>query len=272
MKKIRLIFPSQFLFKRALKIEKRLRFIISTVVISSLMLLSTFYFFDKAWFFLPVLAFFSYFFTYFSVLEDIKKTEWLFLFIMPVFLTVSFYLFYFLFPIRWLTRIPFIIFYTIAIYANLLASNIFNVKMERSLQLYRAAFSVNFLFQTIIIFLFFNSVFSFRFHFFINALLISFFVFFLSLQLFWTVKMELNISKELYSYATLVAIVIGQITVMFSFIDLRSTIIALFLTATYYSLGGVIYSYLDQRLFKETIREYLTVWIFVLIITILSLR
>jgi len=66
---------------------------------------------------------------------------------MPIVLSIAFYMFYFLFPVRWITRIPFIALYAIAIYATLLCSNIFSIGVEKSLQLYRAAFSINFLFQ-----------------------------------------------------------------------------------------------------------------------------
>ncbi len=133
--------------KKFLKIEKRVRLVTASLVLSALMLLTTFFFFDKALIFIPLLIIASYFFTFFAIIEGIEKIEWFTLFVIPVILTLSFYLFYFLFPVRWLTRIPFIILYGISIYANLLASNIFNVKMEKSLQLYRAAFSVNFFFS-----------------------------------------------------------------------------------------------------------------------------
>lgn len=258
--------------KRALKIEKRIRFVTSTFALSCLMLLTTFFFFDKALIFLPILILASYFFTFFAVLEGIEEMEWFSLFIVPVILTFSFYLFYFLFPVRWLTRIPFIIFYGISIYANLLASNIFNVKMEKSLQLYRAAFSVNFFFHTIIIFLLFNNLLSFHLGFILNGLVTGAIVFLLSLQLYWSVKMPPQLDKEIFSYALLTAIVLIQLTVIFSFVAVRGTILALFLAASYYSLGGLIYSFLDQRLFKETVREYLFVWGFVFVIILLALK
>lgn len=258
--------------KKFLKIEKRVRLVTASLVLSALMLLTTFFFFDKALIFIPLLIIACYFFTFFAIIEGIEKIEWFTLFLVPVILTLSFYLFYFLFPIRWLTRIPFIIIYSISIYANLLASNIFNVKMEKSLQLYRAAFSVNFFFQTIIIFLLFNNLWSFHFDFVINGVITGLIVFLLSLQLYWSVKMPLVLDKEIVSYALLSALVLAQLTVIFSFVAIRGTILALFLAASYYSLGGLIYSYLDQRLFKETIREYLFVWFFVFFIVLLSIR
>ena len=146
--------------KRALKISKRFRFVISAMIMSVIMLISTTFYFDKALFFIPILITFSYFLTYFSLLEGIEKLEWFTLFFMEVFVSVAFYLVFFLLPSRWVTRLPFVTFYAISLYAMLLCSNIFNVGVEKSLQLYRAAFSVNFFYQSIILFLTLNAVFS----------------------------------------------------------------------------------------------------------------
>ncbi|MCX7956223.1 MAG: hypothetical protein N2593_03940 [Patescibacteria group bacterium] len=257
--------------KRAIKIEKRLRLVISSFFLSLLIFFSTFFYFDKAPIFIPLLLITTYFFTYFSLIEKIEKIGWLNLFLMPIMLTISFYVFYFLFPGRWLTRLPFIIIYSISIYAVLLCSNIFSVGIEKSLQLYRAAFSINFFYQTLISFLFFNIVFSLKEYFYINMILSGVITFFLSFQLFWTVKLDKNLDKKNLLFAFLISLIIAQLSALLSFIPLRSTSIALFLTATFYSLSGIIYNYLDKKLFKETIREYVFVWIFVLIITFFSI-
>ena len=95
--------------------------------------------------------------------------------------------------------------------------------------------------------------------------------FLLSLHLFWTIKLDKRLNREIVNYALFVAILLAELALFVSFIPLRSTIAALFLTASYYSLGGVVYSFIDQKLFRETIREYAFVWIFVLAITILSI-
>src|SRR3990170_2589378 len=140
--------------KKALRIEKRFRFVISAIILSLLMLVST------------------------------------------IFLTLSFYLFYFLFPVRWLTRLPFIVLYGISIYAVLLCSNIFNVGVEKSIQLYRAAFSINFFYQAVVFFLFNNALFSFKLHFIFNSLLVFLTAFLLGFQFIWTVKLDLRVEKK----------------------------------------------------------------------------
>lgn len=261
----------QFFEKKANKIDKRLRLVISVLILGSLMLVSTFFNFDKAFFFLPVFMVVTYFLSYFSLLEGIKKIGWFGLFLMPELITLFFYLFYFLFPGRWLTRLPFIFIYEVSIYAVLLCANIFNVGVEKNLQLYRAAFSINFFYQALVSFLFYNVLFSLKYNFFVNMVGAGISAFLLSLQLFWSIRLNRYLDKEIFIYSLFTALLMLETSLVVSFIPLRTAVYALFLTATYYSTTGVIHHHIDEKLFKETIREYVSVWVFVIIITLLSL-
>jgi len=271
MLKIKSLLQIDKLVKWCLKIEKRFRFVISTLILSLTILISTFFLFDKAWLFIPILAVIAYLLTYFSIIEEIEKSELLTLFIVPIFFTISYYLFYFLFPIRWLTRVPFVVIYSFSIYAILLTSNILNVGVEKSLQLYRAAFSVNYFYQSVIVFLFSNILFSFRGSYFTNAIVMGIAVFPLSLQLYWSVKLNLNIERELLLYSLLTAIIISQLAVIVSFVPFKPSISGLIITSSYYSLAGLINAHLDDRLFEQTIKEYSFVLAFVILIAILTL-
>jgi hypothetical protein len=257
--------------KRAIKIDKRLRLVISVLILGLFMLFSTFFNFDKVIFFLPAFIGVTYFLSYFSLLEGIKKIGWFGLFLMPELVTVFFYLFYFLFPGRWLTRLPFIFIYEISIYAVLLCSNIFNVGVEKNLQLYRAAFSINYIFQAIVLFLFYNVLFSFKYNFIVNIFGVGVSVFLLSLQLFWTIRLNKHLEKEVIDYSLIVTLLMMEVCLLMSFIPTKIPVYSLFLTATYYSIVGMIHHYVDEKLFRETIREYVSVWAFVLLITLLSL-
>ncbi|MEK7633444.1 MAG: hypothetical protein AAB437_01220 [Patescibacteria group bacterium] len=257
--------------KKASKIDKRLRLVISVLILGLVMLVSTFFNFENAIFFLPVFIITTYLLSYFSFLEGIKKIGWFGLFLMPELITLFFYLFYFLFPGRWLTRLPFIFVYEISIYAVLLCANIFNVGVEKNLQLYRAAFSINFFYQALILFMFYNVLFSFKYNFLVNMIGAGIGSLLLSLQLFWTIKLNEHIEKDVLVYSLFITMLIAEIALFVSFVPLRIPIYALFLTAVYYSLTGMIYHHIDQKLFKETVREYTGVFIFVLVITLLSL-
>jgi len=275
MKKFLKIIPKFIrlpLFNRlAGKIQKRIRFVLSSVTLTILLLVSTFFSFDLVWIFFPVFILLSYFFTYFSLLEDIEKVEWITLFIMPVIFTVVCYSFYFLFPVRWLTRVPYLFIYSVSMYALFLTSNIFNVGVEKSLRLYKAAFSVNYLFQTFLIFLASNIIFSLREYFIVNAIGVGIVSFALAAQLFWTIKLDLALSTEVRNHAMFVGLLMGETALVLSFMPLQGSVLALILASTYYSVGGLTSAHLDNRLFRSTIREYLVVLIFVWIVAGLTL-
>ena len=73
--------PPRFVYK----VEKRFRFVISVSILSSFMLVSTFFFFDWSWVFVPLFILASYILVFYSILEGVEKAEWLTLFVMPVF-------------------------------------------------------------------------------------------------------------------------------------------------------------------------------------------
>ncbi len=258
--------------KKIIKIEKRTRLVFSVLILSLLMLFSTFFYFDKVLFFLPLLIFFSFILSYLAILEKVKKINLFGLFFIPIVLTSFFYLSYFLLPSRWLTRLPFIIFYAISYYGVLLSSNIFNIGVEKSLQLYRAAFSVNYFYINLISFLGYSILFSFKQIFFINGLGVGIISYFLSLQLYWSIKLKKNLEFQEIKNAFLTSLIMLELGVLVSFVPLKNLVAALFLTASFYTISGLIYHFLDEKLFKETIREYIFVFLFVLIVVLLSLN
>lgn len=257
--------------KFAGKIQKRIRFVISSLVLTSILLISTFFTFEKVWLFLPIFILLSYFFTYFSLLEDIEKVEWITLFIVPVIFTVVCYSFYFLFPVRWLTRVPYLFIYSVSMYAIFLTSNIFNVGVERNLRLYKAAFAVNYFFQTFLIFLFSSIIFSLREYFIVNAIGVGIVSFALATQLFWTIKLDLELSLEVKNHALFVGLLMAETALLLSFLPLKGSVLSLILASTYYSIGGLTSAHLDNRLFRSTIREFVAVLIFVWIVAGMTL-
>lgn len=257
--------------KKAVRIDKRVRFVVSALLLGALMIFSTFFYFDKWYVFIPLLVLLTYVVTYFSLAEGIERMGWFGLFVMPIAVSVSFYLVYFLFPGRWLTRIPFIIFYEISIYAMIVCSNIFNVGVEKNLGLYRAAFSINFLYQAIVSFLTFNLVFALKSNFFINSIITGAVGIILGINLFWTIRLKRHLEHEVRNYALFVGLVMLELALLASFLPLATPVYALMLTGGYYSLAGLVYNHMDEKLFKETIREYIIVFGFVMLITYLSL-
>jgi len=252
-------------------IEKRIRFVISTLGLALLLFVSTFFFFDKASFFIPLLMVVSYGASFFSLYEGIEKIEWYMLFLMPVLLSVAMYLFYFLFPVRWLTRIPFIFIYAITMYAIFLSSNIFNVGVEKNLQLYRAGFSVNYFIQTMIFFLFGNVLASFHWGFLANALVFGLLSGAMSIQLYWSIRLDVRLRREVLNHALLTALFVAEVSLFLSFLPIQESIFALVVAVSYYCLAGLTHLHLDERLFKHSITEYTTIFIVILVILFLSI-
>ena len=253
------------------RISKRRRFLLSSLILTLLMTVATFSSFDQAAIYLVLIVVATYIFTFTAILEGISDYEWLLLFIAPIYFTVVFYLFYFFLPQRWLTRLPFIIIYGVSIYAILLSQNIFNVGVTKSLQLFRAASSVNFLYLTVSAFLAYSLIISFRLDFWINFTLVMLSSIPLTLQFLWSVNPSEVLEKELVKYGLTIAFILGQAAAILSFIPIETAILALFLTACFYSLCGLLQAYLQDRLFIERIREYLLVMGFVLLIVILAM-
>lgn len=254
-------------------IAKRLRIVIATLAMTVLFGVSSFFTFTESWYiFIPIIILISYVTTYFAVFEGINRVEWYMLFIMPILLAVSLYLFYSLLPVRWLTRIPFLILFSLGYYAVLLTMNIFNVGVEKSIQLYRAAFSINYLTQTFIVFLFVLVTLSFRLNFLLTGFIIAILSLIISVQLFWSVKLEKHFDKTLLVFSSVLALLLFEVALLVSFMPLRINVVALILTALYYSISGIAYNYLADRLFNNVLREYAFVIVFVLFIAVLTLQ
>lgn len=250
---------------------KRKRFLLATGASTLVFLLTTFFTLDESPYFLGILLAVAYFATFFSVLEGITRHEWLMLFIAPVYFTVLAYLFYFFLPQRWLTRLPFVVVYAICMYAILLSQNIFNVGVTKSLQLFRAASSVNFLFLTLSSYLAYSVIFSFRLDFALNFLLVFIATIPLSLQFLWAVSPQDTLARSTRRYAIIISLIGAEAAMMLSFLPLNPALFALFLTACFYSLCGLFQAHLQDRLFAERVREYAFVLVFVSVILLLAM-
>lgn len=262
------------MFKKNLlsRFEKRQRLIFVTVVLSLLFTAATFFSFEWAIVVVPAIIFAVYLFTYIGLLEGITRHEKLLLFIHPIYFSVAFYLFYFFVPQRWLTRLPFITTYAISIYAIMLSQNIFNVGVNKGLQLFRAAFSVNYLFTTVSSFLAYSLIISLRLHGVFNILCVFLASFPLVLQMIWSVSPTEKLEKETVKYAALISLILGEAGLVLSFMPMNQSIFALTLTSLLYGFTGLFSTHIQGALYHHKIREYIVVFGFILIVLILTLQ
>lgn len=214
----------------------------------------------------------SFFLTLIVLRENLGGIEFLTLTILPTFFTVAVAFFYFLLPVRWLTRVPTVMLYALGMYAVLLTENIYNVAAERSIQLLRAAHSVGFLITLITFFLLFDTVLSFHLIFWLNSLLIIVISFPLTLQSLWSMLLIPKLNREVVLGALVSSLILGQSAYFLSFWPINTTIFALFLTTLFYSCVGLLQQRLIERLFPKTLREFLGVAIITFLLVLLTSR
>ncbi len=218
------------------------------------------------------LAALTYGLSAFALRHDLSGWEYLTLLTLPTYYTAAVFLFYFLLPERWITRLPIAGLYALGMYAILLTENIYNVAAERTIQLLRAAQSVGFLISLITVFFLTNTLFSLHLAIFAN-LGISFIVVLpLVLQGLWSMELILPIEKKVVVTSVVISLILSQTVGILSFWPIRSTIAALFVTTIFYTLVGMSQQQLLDRLFAKTVREYLSVLFIVLLIVLYITR
>ena len=242
------------------KIDKRQRLLMAVAIVVGFNLIVVLFPLSIAVYLLPLEILIVYLSTYIALLEDIEHIEWFVLFILPIYLAVSLVLFYYLLPVRWLTRIPFLAVLGVGMYASMLSVNIFNVGVEKSLPLYRAAYSVSNFLSLLIFFLFFTVLFSFRLHFLLNgfiSLLLSWPLLFHNL---WAANPKAVLEERVYKFATIIAILLAVAVLALNFMPIRTNIFALYAVAIVYLLSGLTQEIMTNTVFKERVKEYLIVF------------
>ena len=241
-----------------LAISKRQKFIV-TVLVSSLMLFFAESIFGKSGILLAFLLSISTSLLFlWSEYDDLKGNFSLQVFILLFFYSLSFALFYFLVPARFLTRITMTSLYGIGLYSLLLAQNIFVVSSIRTIALLSSARTVAFSMTILTYFFLSNVVFSLHFNIFITLLIFFVFSFPLILESLWTYTLE---SKLLaYSYWEFpLAICLVETALVLWFWPVMPTIAALFMTGLFYMMIGISQVWFEKRLFKSVMWEY--VWV-----------
>ncbi len=200
-----------------------------------------------------------------SLIEGLGKDATLLTLILPVFFTIGVGLFWFLLPSTILARLPIVIFYGLGIYALSLTMNVFTVSAVRTIALLRAARGVGFVFTLITLFLVYNAILSLKMPFWGSASLVSALSFPLLFQGYWIIPLEKKITSEVVILSAISSLVVGEIALSLFFWPTTLVVGSIFLTVAVYVLLGLGQAKLEQRLFSQTIKEYLLVGILVFI-------
>jgi hypothetical protein len=202
--------------------------------------------------------------------KDIRGIEWFTILSLPTLFTTAVALFYFLLPVRWLTRLPVALLYGIGMYALLLTENIYTVAADRTIALLRAAHSVGFLLTLITYFLLVQTVLAFR----LDAVEQTFFIgvisFFLVLQSVWSMELTEMLSRRVWRMSVAITMFLAQLVWIFSFLPTKTTLLALLFTTFFYSTVGMAQQYLVEKLYKKTVIEFFAVAAIVFVITLIA--
>lgn len=207
-----------------------------------------------------------------SLREGLNRDLTLSTLILPFFFTVGVGLFWFLLPTSVYARIPIVILYGIGIYALCLTMNIYTVAAIRTIALLRAARGVGFVLTLLTFFLVFDAILSLK----APIWAMSSAVFLVSLPLYfqalWTIPLSKTLGRNILKMSLAFSLVMGEVAISLFFWPVTVVVGSLFLTVAAYMLLGLGQAQLEGKLFKQTVREYLTVGILVFFGMLLATR
>lgn len=202
-----------------------------------------------------------------SLKSDLKENTFLQIFILPFFFSLSFGLFYFLVPGRYLTRIFTTSLYAVGLYSLFLSENIFTVSSIRTIALLASARTVSFVITLICYFFLSNVLFSLHIQFIPFLILLFLFSFPLSVYSIWTYALEKKLSQNIY-WSWVLTFLLLEVGSVLWFWPSTPTVLAIFLTGVFYTTVGLSQVWFEKRLFKSVMWEY--IWVSgVVLITLL---
>src|SRR3990167_6244623 len=255
--------------KSLLRISKRQKFIVSVFILSSLLFLLQHLFGKSGVYIAFLLSFLTLILLFWSTFRDLIETRSFQVFILPFFFSLSFGLFYFLVPARFLTRLVMTSLYAVGLYSLLLSVNIFIVSSIRTIALLSSARTVSFTTALLSYFFLANVVFSLHLeNVFLTLILVFGYTFPLILHSIWTHTLENKFMSGFFLWTLLLSVCLVEGALALWFWPSGPTIIALFLTGLFYIFIGLSQNWIDKRLFKGVLWEYLWVAVIVVIVFI----
>ncbi|MCL6096106.1 MAG: hypothetical protein M1444_00270 [Patescibacteria group bacterium] len=248
-------------------LNKRQRLIVSVIFLSVGLFIAEYFLGKSALYTILALSILTDVFLFFSLREDLKDNFWPQIFILPFFYSLSFGLFYFLVPVRLLTRIIMTSLYALGLYSLFLSENIFTVSAIRTIALLSSARTVVFTLTLLSFFFLANVIFTFHINVVITLLLIFGFSFPLVLNSIWIYSLERKLSANVLWIFSL-SLCLFEVAILLWFWPSSPTVIALFLTGIFYSIVGLSQAWFEKRLFKSVIVEYAWVALIVFIVLV----
>lgn len=251
-------------------LTKRQKIIIASALLTIGLLSTQIVDFNLRFKFLTGLGIAAYILSIWALWEGINLTKAIILLILPTFYTLAVASFYFLLPVRWLTRAPVALVFGLTIYLLLLAQNVFNVAAIRTIPLYRAASTASFLFTILSAFFIYNVVYAFNLLFIFNGLAVLGFSFPLIVQNLWSLEMKDRVDTSILIQSFILSLVLGELALTFSFWPMSNVIWSLSLSSALYVLLGLTTQMLRGKTTNRVVWEYIIIGGVVFIISFLA--
>lgn len=210
----------------------------------------------------------TYLISAFALIDDLKGVEWITILILPTFYTAAVALFYFLLPEGFLSRLIILSLFGLGLYAVYLTQNIYSVAAVRTIQLVRAAHAVGFLILLLTLVFLYNTVFSMRWQAWYNGISVFLLSVPLVLQSLWSVELNERLTRGVVWPSLGIGLILGQAAIVLSFLPVTVWVASLFLASIVYVFVGIMQHAMQERLFSQTVYEYLGVGLFVLVATL----
>ncbi len=208
----------------------------------------------------------------FALWGELSGIKYFLLLLLPIYFVMGASLFYFLLPVRWLTRLPFAVIFGISIYLLMLTSNIYNVAAIRTIALLRAAHAVGLLFSLVSTFFLTNVLFSLHLPVYLVAPGVFAVVWPLYLVGMWSYELEEFVSRKVFAYSSVFALVTVQLAVISSFWPVVPINAALVLVTAMYVFLGLGQFVFQEKIKSRVVWEHLVVAILVFAVIIMSTK
>ncbi len=253
-----------------LNLTKRQKIIISSILLTLGLFSTQLVDFDLRFRFIAGLALSAYFLSLWALWEGLSPIKAVVLLILPTLYALAVASFYFLLPVRWLTRLPVGLFFGLTFYLLLLSQNVFNVASLRTIPLYRAASTANFLFTLITAFFIINVLAAFNLPFWANGGFVFVISFPLIMQFIWAQEMEDSMGTAILGQTFILSLVLGELALAFSFWPIKAPMFSLAVSSSMYVLLGLLTGWLKNRLNRRVIWEYLIIGMAVFMVAFLT--
>lgn len=254
--------------------SKRTRFILISIIIAICLWLTTTAPVDYRFGLYLAVAGLSYILSVWVLFDDLKGIEWLTLMVLPTMFTLGSGLFANFLPaaiprmfgrafqletsmlMAGIFKILYFVLYALGFYGILLIENIFSVASIRTIQLFRAARSVNFILTLVSSLFFYTVALSLKLPFWWIGPMVFIVSVILSFPSFWSVDLKGDILHDAGRYALAVSWVVAIASMVLAFWPVKPFMGGLMLTSILYALLGILEQRLSSRVYLESLLEY----------------